>query len=307
MWVDAVELRTALEANRLPLSNSSAHRLERVLALYQGDFLAGFYINESQGFEEWLRAERERLRIGVMEALSQLVTFHLRQASFDAGVVHATRLLELDPLREDAHRQMMKLLASKGQRNAALSQYNTCRRILAEELGIEPEALTTSLFAQIQSGTFIPPDLPAKPPHNLPAQPTRFIGREAELTQIESYLDDADCRLLTLIGPGGIGKTRLAFQAAAGKVLDFMAGVWVIPFAGIASPEYVMPTIAERLQVPFYNSIDQKQQVLDYLREKHLLLVLDNCEHVLEGMGAAGRDPLCRTRRQNPGDLARTA
>jgi len=285
VWIDAVELRTALETNRLPLSNSSAHRLERVLALYQGDFLAGFYLNESQGFEEWLRAERERLRIGVMEALSQLVAFHLGQASFDAGVGHAARLLELDPLREDAHRQMMKLLASKGQRNAALSQYNTCHRILTEELGIEPEAPTTALFAQIQSGTFIPPAIPAKPPHNLPVQPTRFIGREAELTQIEGYLDDADCRLLTLIGQGGNGKTRLAFQAAAGKALDFMAGVWVIPFAGIASPEYVMPTIAERLQVPFYNSIDQKQQVLDYLREKQLLLVLDNCEHVLEGMG----------------------
>src|SRR5215472_5282703 len=175
VWVDAMELRTALEANKPPLSNGAAHRLERVLALYKGDFLSGFYISESQGFEEWLRGERERLRVGVMEALSQLVTFYLGQASFDAGVVHAARLLELDPLREEAHRQMMTLLASKGQRSAALSQYDTCRRILADELGVEPEAATAALFRLIQSGTFVPPAVPAKPLHNLPTQPTRFI------------------------------------------------------------------------------------------------------------------------------------
>jgi predicted ATPase/DNA-binding SARP family transcriptional activator len=285
VWVDAVELQTALKANKLPLSNSSANRLERFLTLYKGDFLAGFYINESQGFEEWLRTERERLRVAVIEALSQLVTFYLERANFDMGVVHAARLLELDPLREDAHRQMMMLLASKGQRNAALSQYDTCNRILAEELDIEPEVATTALHTQIHSGTFIPPAVPTNPLHNLPAQPTRFIGREDELTRIESYLDDPDYRLLTLIGPGGVGKTRLAYQAAAGKALDFTSGVWAVPLSGVASPDYVMPTIAECLQVHFYSNTDQKQQVLDYLREKRLLLVLDNCEHVLEGMG----------------------
>ncbi len=285
VWVDAVELRTALEANRPPLSNSAARRLERALALYQGDFLAGFYISESQGFEEWLRVERERLRVGVMEALGQLVTFYLGQANFDAGVAHAARLLSLDPLREDAHRQMMTLLASKGQRSAALLQYDTCRRILADELGIELEAATTALYDQIQSGAFVPPAAAAKPPNNFPAQPTHFIGREAELTRIESYLDDPDCRLLTLMGPGGVGKTRLAYQAAAGKALDFAEGVWAIPLSGVASPDYVVPTMDERLQVHLYGDADQKQQLLDYLREKHLLLVLDNCEHVLEGMG----------------------
>jgi predicted ATPase/DNA-binding SARP family transcriptional activator len=285
VWIDAVELRTALEANRSPLSNSAVHRLERALALYTGDFLTGFFISESQGFEEWLRVEREGLRVGVMEALSHLAAFHLRRASFDAGIAHAARLLEFDPLREDAQRQMMTLLASKGQRNAALLQYDTCRRTLADELGIEPEAATTALYGQIKSGSFVPPAVPTKPPHNLPAQPTRFIGREAELTRIERCLDDPDCRLLTLIGLGGVGKTRLAYQAAAGKVLNFTAGVWAIPLSGITSPEYVVSTIAQCLQMHFYGDIDQKQQMLNYLREKHLLLVLDNCEHVLEGMG----------------------
>ncbi len=170
VWVDAVELRAALEANKPPLSNSLAHRLERVLALYKGDFLAGFYINESQGFEDWLLSEREQLRVGVMEALSQLVDFHLGRASFDAGVAHAARLLELDPLREDAHRQMMTLLASKGQRSAALGQYDTCCRILADELGVKPEEATTALYRQIQSSAFVPRAASSKPLHILPAR-----------------------------------------------------------------------------------------------------------------------------------------
>src|SRR5207244_5513437 len=151
-------------------------------------------------------------------------------------------------------------------------------------LGVEPKTAITALYGQIQSGTFVPPAAPSKPLNNLPAQATRLIGREAELRQIEGYLDNPDCRLLTLIGPGGVGKTRLAYQAAARKALDFAAGVWAIPLSGVASPEYVVPTMAERLQMHFYGDADQKQQMLDYLREKHLLLVLDNCEYVLEGM-----------------------
>jgi predicted ATPase/DNA-binding SARP family transcriptional activator len=285
VWIDAVELHTALQADKSPLSSSVARQLERVLALYKGDFLTGFYINESQGFEEWLRTERERLRIGVMEALSHLASFHLARASFDAGVAYATRLLSLDPLREDAHRLMMMLLASKGQRSSALSQYDLCRQILADELGAEPEAATTALSRQIRSGTFVVPVASPNPLNNLPVQPTRFIGRQAELSQLEEYLDNPDCRLLTLIGPGGVGKTRLAYQVAAGKALDFPAGVCAIPLSGVASPEYVVPTMAECLQMHFYSNDEQKQQLIDYLRTKHLLLVLDNCEHVLNGMG----------------------
>jgi predicted ATPase/tetratricopeptide (TPR) repeat protein len=122
-------------------------------------------------------------------------------------------------------------------------------------------------------------------PNNLPAQPTPFIGREAELAQIEDYLDNPDCRLLTLIGPGGVGKTRLAYQAAEGKARDFASGVCAVPLAGLASPSYVLPTIAEHLTLPWDGSLDQKTQVLDSLCEKHLLLVVDNCEHVLDGLG----------------------
>ena len=284
VWVDAVELNTALESNKRPLSISAANRLEQALTLYKGDFLAGFYLSESRGFEDWQFAERERLKVGVMEALSQLATFYSEHGRFDAGLAQATRLLELDPLREDTHRHMMMLLASSGQRSSALQQYDICRQILAEEFGVEPEVETTTLYHQIRSGAFVPSATPLKTTINVPVQQTLFIGREAELAQLESYLDDSACRLLTLIGPGGVGKTRLAYQAAASKARDFASGVCVVPLAGITSSRYLVSTLAERLSLQFYGSADQKAHVLDYLREKRLLLVMDNCEHVLDGI-----------------------
>jgi len=213
-----------------------------------------------------------------------LIDVHVERASFDAGIAHATRLLELDPLCEDAHRQMMLLRACSSQRSAALAQYDICRRVLADELGVEPEVATTTLYRQIQSDTFVPPTKPPKTSINVPSQLTRFIGREAELAQLEEYLDDPDCRLLTLIGPGGVGKTRLAYEVAKRKAGDFPAGVYAVPLSGLASPQYLASTIAERLTLPLDGSADQKAQLLDALREKHLLLVMDNCEHVLDGM-----------------------
>jgi predicted ATPase len=129
-----------------------------------------------------------------------------------------------------------------------------------------------------------PEEIPVPVSYGLPLASTRFIGREAELAQIEDYLDTPNCRLLTLIGPGGVGKTRLAYQAAASKAADFASGVCAVPLSGVASPGYLLSTLAERLTVPLVGSADLKAQVLDYLREKRLLLVMDNCEHLLDGI-----------------------
>jgi predicted ATPase len=129
-------------------------------------------------------------------------------------------------------------------------------------------------------------------PHNLPPQTTSFVGRRAELAQIAHYLDRSDCHLLTLIGAGGIGKTRLALQAA-GQALDaFADGVYFVSLAGISSPEFLVPTIMEAIDCPLSGEADQKRQLLNYLHQKEMLLVLDNFESLFSSPGDndSGRD-----------------
>ncbi len=133
------------------------------------------------------------------------------------------------------------------------------------------------------------------PAHNLPSQPTPFIGREAELAEIARLLADPACRLLTLTGPGGIGKTRLAIEAARlmlslplhamGRGSGGGDGIYFVPLQPLTSPDFIVPTIAEAIHFQFYPGGEPRQQLLDYLREKSLLLVLDNFEHLLDGVG----------------------
>ena len=112
---------------------------------------------------------------------------------------------------------------------------------------------------------------------------TSFIGRTHELAEIAALLADPACRLLTLVGPGGIGKTRLAYQAAANEAAHFSLGVCAVPLAGVNTQDYIIPAIADRLRLPLMSKEDLNRQLLNFLRHKHLLLVLDNFEHLIAG------------------------
>ena len=135
-------------------------RLQKAVALYEGDFLEGFSLGDSPAFEEWAILQRERLHRLALDALSRLADCHERRGELDRALRHARRWLELDPWQERAHRQVMRLLALSGQRNAALKQYQACRRTLADELGVEPSERTTKLFEQIRDGKYRQPKLP---------------------------------------------------------------------------------------------------------------------------------------------------
>ena len=172
----------------------------------------------------------------------------------------------------------MRLLALDGQRAEALVQYERCRRILRLELGVEPEPETVALHARIRDGAELHA-VGASPPHNLPAQLTPFVGREREMVEITTRLRDPVCRLLTLVGPGGCGKTRLALEATATQLADFADGVFLVSLAPLRSIDAVVPALAAALGIT--STSDPRQQLLGYLREKHLLLILDNFEHLL--------------------------
>ena len=274
-WLDVAVFQSQLQASA---PDKDPELLREAAALYQGDFLQGFYVRDAPAFEEWMLLERERLKDLALQALQTLAAYYTVHGEYAAGLDYTGRLLAMEPWREEAHRQVMLLLARSGQRSAALAQYETCRRILQEELGVEPMAETTALYERIREAM-------VAPPHNLPPQPTPFVGRDEELAQIARLLDQPTCRLLTLTGLGGIGKTRLALEAARGKIGAFLHGVYFVPLASIRSADVLAPTMAESIKLSLYGSGNPKEHLLDYLYEKEMLLVLDSFEQILDGVG----------------------
>ncbi|MCB9420362.1 MAG: tetratricopeptide repeat protein [Ardenticatenaceae bacterium] len=286
------------------LSRTSAAQLAAAVSLYQGDFLAGFNVRSAADFEAWVLLEQERLRQMMLDALSDLAAFHLQRGQYEDGIGYGRQLAALDPLLEEAHRLLIQLYAQNNQRAQALAQYEQCCQILADELGVEPDEATTALCEEIQAGERQPkvagserageisPLLPAtsgrRPPvplHNLPAAANAFIGRVAELARIEDWLADGDGRLLTLIGPGGMGKTRLAQEAARGYVGEFLDGVWYISLTPLQDAVSIVPAIAEVLGYSFAGTADPPSELLVYLRGREMLLILDNFEHLLRTTG----------------------
>ncbi len=259
------------------------HRLREAIELYRGDLLEGLYVHDAPGFEEWLMGQRERLRQLALQALHELAVYHTERGEYSPGMDMVTRLLALDRLREDAHRQLMLLLARSGQREAALAQYETCRRILSEEIGIEPAEETTLLAGQIRMGKIQADPRPTRPTHNLPIQPTPLLGREAELAEIMQRLaPSSECRLLTLTGPGGIGKTRLGLQAAVRLLgAEYFDGVFLVALAPIQSPDLIVSAIARTLGILDSHGQSLMESIQVALCGKRLLLILDNFEHLL--------------------------
>lgn len=244
--------------------------LTNSLTLYRGDFLEGFYVRDAPDFEDWMLAERARLREIALQALHRLTEIEMSRANYLATLDSTSRLLAFDPWREEAHRQRMSALARAGQRSAALAQYQTCRRILEKELGVEPSAETTSLYEQIRATTNVSQ-------HNLPASTTSFIGRESELAEIAVRLLDVNCRVLTLVGEGGVGKSRLALQAAQSHVNHFLGGVWYIPLASVKVIDGLFLSIASALKVNGSGG----DQIKEYLQDRNMLLILDGMEHLI--------------------------
>ncbi len=245
--------------------------LQQAAALYQGDFLAGFYVRDAPEFEEWLLAQRARYRELALHALHTVTGHHLERGEYGRAIDSATRSIALDAWREEAYRQLMIALARSGQRSAALAQYETCRRLLDQELGVRPSLETTALYERIRE---------AKRRVHLPPATTPLVGRVAELDKITRLLADPTCHLITLIGPGGSGKTRLALEAAARAVPTFLHGACFVSLAAATSPEIIPGAVAESLAVALSGQADPHDQLIAYLNDKELLLVLDNLEHL---------------------------
>lgn len=299
-WLDVAEFESSI-VNRPPaerFSDVSVTALRQAIELYRGDFLSGLTVRNAQPFEEWSLAQREYWRGLLLQALDSLVEVALAggEAELPSGLEFAQRLLTLDPWRETAHRQMMRLLVRSGQRTAALAHYETCRQVLLAELGVEPDAETTALYESLKAAE-------TPPPHNLEPQPNVFVGRERELRQIAQNLANPACRLLTLVGPGGIGKTRLALHAAQTYVQPdltqvgpgFPDGVYhvnlslVEPMGEQTPLSVIADTLAtamgEALDIVYRGPHRLMTQLRTYLQSRQALLILDNFETMIAGAG----------------------
>jgi predicted ATPase/DNA-binding SARP family transcriptional activator len=287
-WLDVNELAsTILEMEEEPgsFTAQTTEKLENALAFYQSDFLDGFYIRGARGFEEWVIYERERIRLGVLDALSSLIKYHESSGNFQKGIHYARRVLELEPLMEVGHQQLMRLLDHSGRSSEALIQYENCRQILSDELGVEPSEETQELYTQLLKGESLPGGPRPQPQHNLPLPLPDLIGRDEDLIQIERLIKNTAYRLLTLIGVGGIGKTRLGLQTAASELDSFPDGVWLVQLAAIIDPEILPDHIAGTFGVTAQEArgrLGVTDILVDYLKDKNLLLVLDNCEHLID-------------------------
>jgi DNA-binding SARP family transcriptional activator/tetratricopeptide (TPR) repeat protein len=222
-WVDVGAFTERLEAKGD--LQQLIDQLEGAVDLYRGDFLEGFSIPDSASFEEWALLNRERFRRLVMVALSRLVRYHEQRGNHEGGLRHAWRQVELEPWHEKGHQQVMRLLALSGQRGAALAQYETCRRLLAEELGVEPGEETTRLYEQIRDGDLKAPVPASAPPPDLIFRLPRFlqeerphverpvfVAREQELARLDGFLETAlqgEGKVVFVTGGAGWGKTAL--------------------------------------------------------------------------------------------------
>ncbi len=274
---DVHEFQALLEAARRAPEAERVYLRERAVSLYRGRFLDGFY-------EDWVLVEAERLQDLYLQALRDLLRDHRARGHYARALECGRRALELAPRDEGLHRDAMELYGALGRRDAALEQYEVCRRLLREDLGIEPGPEIEALRRRIASGEGLHLEVEHEPPHSLPAPLTSFVGRQGEVRALCRTMQSH--RLVTLVGPGGVGKTRLALEAAwtlQGRLEDGVG--WAeLASVGVSVPEGIPQAVAAALGVREDPDRPLSDALACTLRPQRLLLVLDNCEHLLDAL-----------------------
>jgi predicted ATPase/DNA-binding SARP family transcriptional activator len=291
--VDAFEAAAARARER-----PTTETCRRALDCYGGELLP------EDRYEEWTAARREALRERHLALLLTLADLHAADGEAPAAIEALQRAVVDDPLHEAAHRGLMRLFAAAGRQQQALAQYQQLRQALQRELAADPDPETRRLHRAILAGSIeggepehrAEAQLPSTPATaddaagptrgapNLPHQLTSFVGRERELAELGGMLRRT--RLLTLNGPGGCGKTRLALELARARAAEFEHGAWLVELAPIGAPELVVQQAATALGLQLRSTRDPLDVLAEQIGERRMLLVLDNCEHVI---GACAR------------------
>lgn len=283
IWVDSVALEALVADGR-----GSAADLLHAVDLYQGPFLEGFAIHGAPDFDSWMMTTGEHIHEQVLGAYRALAQTYLARQQLVEGIAICRRWLALDPLAEDGHRLLMRMLAMQGNRAEAIQQYEAARQLLSDELSVEPDPQTDTLLVQIAGGQWSGSVSQASelatvrplPPDMLP-----FFGRELELARLERMLADDSTRLVTITGQGGTGKTRLALAVARRQQEQKPSpyDVAFVPLATVEDADQLLPALAENLGLALASESDPLQQLFTFLRLRRLLLILDNFEQINGG------------------------
>jgi DNA-binding SARP family transcriptional activator/predicted ATPase len=254
--------------------------LQKAISLYRGEFLAGFHIDGVQEFQEWYILARERFHILAFASMRKLVDAYADRGNLAKALEYAHWLSDLDPYDENTLQRLMKILILNGQRAAAITHYESFRQTLMDEFNLEPSSEIIDLYnsACAQSTSKISQENI----HNLPVSLTPFVGRDAELDELQAFLENPNCRLLTILGPGGSGKTRLALETVGSQLGKFSHGIFWIPLNQVQSPEAIPASITKAINMPTQQKGELQEQLINYLRTKDILLVLDGFEHLVD-------------------------
>ena len=272
------------------MSAQRERRWEDAWQLARGELLEGVAVAQAPEFESWLDIERAGVRDVVRAAGLRVVDAALEVGGLDdAGEVLAV-LQRLDPLDEAVLRRSMVVLARSGARGDALAAYQAFVERCRDELGATPEAVTVDLAEAVRSGRegTVSERLPKSEsiaPVGLPAPLTPLVGRRREVAKLVTRLEDPGCRLMTLVGPGGVGKTRLALEAARVAAARFRDGACAVDLAPVSSEGAIVAAIAEAVGAKLDARGDSTASMVRALASRELLVVLDNVEHLSSAPG----------------------
>ena len=282
LWTDVDDFRAAAEVAR-NTRKPGAYR--RAIEAYGGELLP------ADRYEDWLEDHRQKLQALYLDLQVGLATAYEERAEYRLSIELLEELAAEEPGREETNAALMRLYALTGRRRKALVQYEQYKRLAESrvgEPGVEPEI--EDLYERIRTGGFPPADNPtvrpspseAVHPNNLPVPRTSFIGREKEISEVKALLERN--RLLTLTGVGGSGKTRLALETARELLENHPDGVWMVGLTSISDPDLLPQAAAQALAVREQPHRSLEETLTAALRGKNLLLLLDNCEHVVDAV-----------------------
>jgi len=298
VWLDVQEFQNRLAAvqshnhGNHRICSTCAESLQKAVALYGEDFMAGFSLPDSPNYDDWQFFQGDELRRALSDALEKLIDWYAGQGQFEQAIDLGKRLVEMDRLHEPAQRKLMKLFAWADQQAAAIRQYQELERTLKDELDLEPDEDTIALFEAIKERRLEAPEVspPRETPDtaksNLPADVSAFIGRESEQAELLELLGMPQARMITIVGLGGMGKTRLAINSAQQliekKLPLFSDGVVYVSLAGVEAPNAMPAALAKTLGLSLAGQVAPIVEVMNYLQDRQMLLILDNFEQLLD-------------------------